>query len=81
MTHPEIVQTAKSLIGKYLKDCIQDSPYTKHQTASRAGITYADLDNILSGGDYSMDTFIRVLAALDLRIELMPKLIEPEQSN
>lgn len=81
MTHPEVVITAKKLIGQYIKDMQIDSGYNVEELSRRAGLSKRTVYDIFAGGGYTIDSFIRLLAALDLRIELMPKLIEPEQSN
>lgn len=81
MTHPEIVTKAREVFGRYIRDVQEASPYNVEELARRAGISKRTLYDIFQGKGYTIDSFIRVLAALDLRLEIMPKMIEPEQSN
>lgn len=81
MTHPDIITKARLIIGRFLRDTQQQRGHTVEYLADRAGISRRTLYKVFNGEGYTVDTFFAVLSALDLRIEIMPKLIEPEQSN
>lgn len=82
MTEKKIIETAKELIGKFIYDQIKDQGYTIEGIAEKANISKVTVYDIIGyRTNYTIDSFIAIIGALDLRIEIMNKLIEPEQYN
>lgn len=68
-----VVQSAKAL-GRALRDARRDGGLTQQQLATLTGIAQPTISNIERGvSSASLDTLLRILAALRLELVLQPR--------
>lgn len=67
MMQQEIVNTARQLIGKYLKSVRKDKGLTVYAVSKISGLQRAQIQAIEKGdSSYTIDSFIRIIQALDV---------------
>ena len=69
--NPAVADTARKLIGDFVKDRRSEVGYTQQQLAEMAGISRLTLIDLEAGKNYEVNTLIAVLGCLrgELKIE------------
>lgn len=74
MTNQKVIDTAKSVIGKYLEQVRKDKKMTQLDAAEKAGMSNSIINAIEKGrGAYTVNSFIAYCGALDIHLELSEK--------
>jgi len=90
---PEILTEARIQVGKYIAEIMKQRQINKVDLSEKAGINRQQLDFVLNGNrEYTIDTFLKVITALDcyffladkegqhLNFEHMQKKANPDKS-